>query len=94
MNKFTPLHLELLMNYFVSAADHPKLGEVRVYDEYADQLASFGLLYTPKAVQQTIWVDGKPQAEVEGCNIYHITRAGKVVCEQIMNEASKLVLEL
>lgn len=60
----TPLHLDILMHYYSRTGDYELIPGNQTRTDYAFELASLGLLYSPK-------VDRKPT------QLFEITKHGK-----------------
>ena len=48
----TPLHLDILRHYYVSNHDCANIPSIPVWTDYAFELASKGLLYSPRAEEK------------------------------------------
>jgi len=67
----TPLHLEILINYYTRRTDFEMVIENKVRRDYAYELAKKGLLYT--------------EPPTENNNIFSITDYGRETLERILN---------
>ena len=67
----TPLHLSILVHYYTTGEEHPLIMKNETITDYAYELATFGLLYTPK-------VEDRPTP------LFRITEYGKEVIEKCL----------
>jgi len=72
----TPLHLDILIHYYVSCAEFREIPQNTTQTDYAYELAKRGLLFTPKDFGEALQ--------------FGITIAGKKKVDDLLKELEKL----